>query len=171
MPTRPSSGAVSDQGEGEILLQTPSLMTGYHQRPDLSGEVLRAGWFHTGDIGAIDADGVIRLSGRAKSEINRAGIKVHPEEVDLLLERHPDVAEACTFGVPDAVSGEIVGAAVCLADNAAVTPADLRAWCLERMRREGVPEKWYVVDHIPKTDRGKINRDAVRTYAEGLSKT
>ena len=164
-------GAVSDQGEGEILLQTPSLMTGYHQRPDLSGEVLRAGWFHTGDIGAIDADGVIRLSGRAKSEINRAGIKVHPEEVDLLLERHPDVAEACTFGVPDAVSGEIVGAAVCLADNAAVTPADLRAWCLERMRREGVPEKWYVVDHIPKTDRGKINRDAVRTYAEGLSKT
>ena len=160
-------GSVRDRGDGEILLQTPALMTGYHDRPDLTEAVLRAGWYHTGDIGTVDEAGVIRLSGRAKSEINRAGIKVHPEEVDLLLERHPEVAEACTFAVEDAISGEIVGTAVCLADGAAVTPAELRAWCLERMRRESVPERWYVVDRIPKTDRGKINRDAVKAYVQG----
>ena len=160
-------GTVHDSGDGEILLQTPALMTGYHDRPDLTEAVLRAGWYHTGDIGTVDAAGVIRLSGRAKSEINRAGIKVHPEEVDLLLERHPEVAEACTFGVEDAISGEIVGTAVCLADGAAITPAELRAWCLDRMRRESVPERWYVVDRIPKTDRGKINRDAVKASVQG----
>ena len=160
-------GTVYDSGDGEILLQTPALMTGYHDRPDLTEAVLRAGWYHTGDIGTVDAAGVIRLSGRAKSEINRAGIKVHPEEVDLLLERHPEVAEACTFGVEDAISGEIVGTAVCLAAGAAITPAELRAWCLDRMRRESVPERWYVVDRIPKTDRGKINRDAVKASVQG----
>ena len=152
-------------GEGEILVQTPSLMTGYLGRPDLTAQVLRAGWFHTGDIGTLDAAGVLRLTGRQKHEINRGGIKVHPEEIDLLLERHAAVAEACTFGIPDDISGEIVGIAVRLADGgAAVAADDLRAWCRERLKRESVPERWFVVPEIPKTDRGKINRDRVRDY-------
>jgi len=123
--------------------------------------VLKDGWFHTGDVGRITSDGVIRLTGRQKTEINRAGMKIQPEEIDLLLERHADVVEACAFGVPDAVSGEIVGAAVRLAEGAESDAASLRAWCLERIRRESAPEKWYVVGEIPKTDRGKIDRRRV----------
>jgi len=156
-------GRIVGEGGGEVLLQTPSLMSGYHRRPDLTAAVLRDGWFHTGDTGTIGGDGIIRLVGRRKHEINRAGQKVHPEEIDALLERHPDVAEACTFGLPDAISGELVAAAVCLRAGAALGEADLRRWCLERVRRELAPERWFFLTALPKTERGKVDRRAVVT--------
>jgi len=155
------AGRLAAQGPGEIVVQTPSLMTGYLRRPGETRRVLKGGWYHTGDIGEIDARGVIRLTGRARNEINRAGIKVHPEEIDLLLERHPEVAEACTFAVPDPIAGEVVAAAVRMVAGAHVDAAALRQWCLERIRREAVPEKWYFPQAIPKTDRGKVNREQV----------
>jgi acyl-CoA synthetase (AMP-forming)/AMP-acid ligase II len=158
------------QGEGEILLQTPSLMQGYWQRPDLTRPVLRAGWFHTGDIGRLDGAGVLRLVGRQKDEINRAGMKINPAEIDLFLERHPQVAEACCFAIADEVSGEVVAAAIRLLEKADLAPADLRAWCLERIRRELVPERWFLLPEIPKTDRGKISRNKVRQFCEGLKR-
>lgn len=154
-------GNFQRKGEGEIVLRTPSLMTGYYLRDDLTAEVLRDGWYYTGDVGSIDANGHIRLLGRIKTEINRAGMKVLPEEVDMLLERHPAVAEACTFGAPHPVTGEMVAIAVRLTGES-VTPAQLRLWCQERIRMDCVPEKWFVVTEIPKTDRGKINRAKVR---------
>lgn len=149
-------------GVGEIAVQSPSLMTGYLHRPDLTAAVLIAGWYRTGDLGEIDADGNIRLTGRAKDEINRAGFKVQPAEIDMLLERHPSIAEACTFAIPDPVSGEIVAVAVRLAPGSSETEQSLRAWCLERLRREAAPERWFFVDDIPKTSRGKVSRDTVR---------
>ncbi len=155
-------GTMQTEGEGEILLQTPSLMRGYHLRPDLSEAVLRAGWFKTGDIGEIRADRSIRITGRRKSEINRAGIKIHPEEIDLLLERHPLIQEACTFGLPDEIGGEIVAVAIHLKD--ATEPPNsrqLRDWCAQRIKRESIPERWYFLPGIPKSERGKINRDLV----------
>ncbi|MFZ5792761.1 MAG: class I adenylate-forming enzyme family protein [Pseudomonadota bacterium] len=163
-----ADGRLSSEGEGEILLQTPSLMQGYWRRPDLTEPVLTQGWFHTGDIGRLDADGTLRLVGRQKDEINRAGMKINPAEIDLFLERHPQVAEACCFGLADAVSGEIVAAAVRAVEGAAPSAAELRAWCLERIRRELVPERWYVLPEIPKTDRGKVSRAAVRDHCRGL---
>jgi acyl-CoA synthetase (AMP-forming)/AMP-acid ligase II len=154
-------GSLAAAGEGEIVLRTPALMAGYYHRDDLTAEVLRDGWYYTGDRGSIDAQGTIRLSGRIKTEINKAGMKILPEEVDLLLERHPGVAEACTFGVPDPVNGERVAVAVRLVD-AEVTPAELKQWCAARIRPDCVPEKWFILQDIPKTDRGKINRATVR---------
>ena len=91
-------------------------------------------------------------------------IKILPEEIDLLLEGHPAVMEACAFGVADAISGETVAAAVCVKEGENIDVADLRAWCAERIRPDGVPEKWYIVDEIPKTDRGKVNRQQVHDY-------
>jgi len=152
--------------EGEIWVQTPSLMAGYLDRPDLTAAVLRGGWFATGDTGRID-DGVIRLTGRSKDEINRGGLKVQPAEIDLLVERHPDIAEACCFAIPDPASGEAVAVAVRLAPGAAGDTAQLRAWCAARIRREAVPERWFVIDEIPKTDRGKIRRATVRDRCLG----
>ena len=99
--------------------------------------------------------------GRLKTEINRAGAKILPEEVDLLLERHPSVAEACTFGIPDPINGEMVAVAV-RAVSDEVAPSELRHWCSERIRPDCVPERWFMVAEIPKTDRGKINRANVR---------
>ena len=154
-------GECSPIGEGEIRLKTPSLMAGYYRRDDLTAEVLNDGWYDTGDQGSIDERGVIRLLGRLKTEINRAGTKVLPEEVDLLLEKHPSVAEACTFGIPDPINGEMVAVAVRVVGEGA-TPSELKEWCGERIRPDCVPERWFVVAEIPKTDRGKINRAVVR---------
>jgi acyl-CoA synthetase (AMP-forming)/AMP-acid ligase II len=162
------SGARLAVGEGEILLQTPSLMTGYHERADLTAAVIRDGWFHTGDTGSVDPDGILRLTGRRKSEINKGGVKVQPEEVDLLLERHESILEACCFGAPDPVSGECVGAAIVLAPDAGdLTNGELRAWCQARIKPECVPDKWFRLDAIPRSDRGKVNRDRVRDHCLG----
>ena len=155
-------GDRSETGEGEIVLRTPSCMTGYLKQPDLTDTVLRDGWFYTGDVGRIELGGILRLTGRKRTEINRAGIKVHPEEVDLLIERHPAVAEVCTFGVPDAVAGEIVGVAVRLEDGNEVNEQELRSWCSHQIRKEARPDRWFFVSQIPRTERGKVNRLSVR---------
>jgi acyl-CoA synthetase (AMP-forming)/AMP-acid ligase II len=149
-------------GEGEILVRTPGVMSGYLNRPDLTDAVMVQGWYRTGDRGRLDADGALRLTGRLKDEINRAGFKIQPAEIDMLLETHPAIAEACAFGAVDPVGGESVAVAVRLRPGAAETALSLRAWCLERLRRDAAPERWFFVDDIPRTSRGKVSRDAVR---------
>jgi len=165
------TGKISATGTGELLIQSPSLMTGYYQQPDLTAQVLKDGWFHTGDIGVIDKEGSIQITGRQKSEINRAGIKISPEEIDLLLERHPDIQEVCVFGLPDPISGESVAAACVLKEQTERTPKDLRNWLKGYIRREAIPEHWFFLAEIPKTDRGKINRNIVRDVCLEVSKS
>jgi acyl-CoA synthetase (AMP-forming)/AMP-acid ligase II len=157
-----AEGRMYTQGEGEIVVQTPSLMSSYFRRDDLTEAVLREGWYRTGDRGTLDKGGVIRLNGRVKDEINRGGFKVQPAEIDALLVRHPAVADACAFAIADPVSGEIVGAAVAFKSGTDMSPEMLRAWCRQRLRREAVPERWYVVEAIPRSARGKLDRAAVR---------
>jgi acyl-coenzyme A synthetase/AMP-(fatty) acid ligase len=162
-----STGAVHDAGDGELLVRSPSVMSGYLRRPDLTAAVISDGWYRTGDTAHIDQDGRIVLTGRIKDEINRAGLKIQPAEIDALLESHPAVAEACVFGMVDAVSGEIVAAAVRAVPGANVSSEALAQWCAERLRREAIPERWFMVDKLPRNDRGKINRDAVRRSLAG----
>jgi len=161
---RNEDGVISKTGVGEIVLKTPSAMKGYLKRPDLTAEVLADGWYRTGDWGEVDKDGVIKLLGRTKTEINKAGIKILPEEIDMLLEKHPGVHEACAFGVPDPISGETVAVALVLKPGAEAKVPDYRDWCRARIKPDGVPEKWFFLSEIPKTDRGKINRGVVRDY-------
>jgi acyl-CoA synthetase (AMP-forming)/AMP-acid ligase II len=163
-------GKIRSAGEGEIVVQTPSLMSGYLGRPELTAAVLRDGWYYTGDRGVIENDGQIRLTGRIKDEINRAGFKVQPAELDALLESHPAVAQACVFAMTDAVSGEIVAAAIKLGDDANETSEGLRAWCRERLRHEAVPERWFFVEDMPQSERGKLSRDAVRRHVLGAER-
>jgi oxalate---CoA ligase len=155
-------GILQRNGEGEIVIRSPCLMSGYLNRPDLTARAVVDGWFRTGDRGAVDELGRIRLTGRIKDEINRAGFKVQPAELDLMLQSHPAVAEACVFGIPDPISGEIIGAAVRLEKHATADVHSLRAWCRNRLRRDAVPERWFIVDSIPRNSRGKVNREAVR---------
>jgi acyl-CoA synthetase (AMP-forming)/AMP-acid ligase II/pimeloyl-ACP methyl ester carboxylesterase len=155
-------GEIEPTGTGEIVVRSPCLTSGYFKRPDLTAAVMIDGWFRTGDRGAVDEFGRIWLTGRIKDEINRAGFKVQPAEIDMVIERHPAVAESCVFGLPDPVSGEVVGAAVRLKGQGAADATILQAWCRERLRREAVPERWFIVGAIPRNARGKVNRDAVR---------
>jgi acyl-CoA synthetase (AMP-forming)/AMP-acid ligase II len=160
---------ISSPGEGEILIQTPSLMSSYLGRPDLTAASFIDGWYKTGDWGTVDHLGNIRLSGRIKDEINRAGFKVQPAEIDMLLEQHENVEEACAFGIPDEIGTEIVGIALKLKHRTASDERSLREWCLKRIRREAVPERWFFVDDIPKTPRGKLKRDQVRAILMGTT--
>lgn len=162
-------GKITQQGTGEILVRTPSLMQGYFERQDLTDAAFHQGWYRTGDTGQIDAAGVLALTGRNKSMINNAGIKIYPEELDLLFERHHGVAEACAFGVDDPVSGEAVALAVVLSSDA-VTPEELRTWAAGEIRAEALPRQIYVLEAIPKTDRGKINRARVRAHCQAEAK-
>ncbi len=139
-------------------------MKGYFQLPEKTEEVMRDGWFHTGDIGRIGDDGMAYLTGRERYVINRGGLKVHPEDVDMLLERHEIVDEACAFAIPHETEGETVGVALALKPGAHFDEAQIRRWCAERLSREKTPGQWFVVDEVPKTDRGKINRDTVATH-------
>lgn len=159
---RLEDGSLSPQGRGEVAVNSPGLMSGYFGREDLTRQAILGDWFLTGDIGEIDAGGMLRLIGRSKHEINRGGIKVPAEEIDALLEGHPLVVEACAFALPDALSGEMVAAAVVLAEGTAADVEQVRAWCESRIRREALPSRLFVLAALPRTDRGKLNRDTVR---------
>jgi acyl-CoA synthetase (AMP-forming)/AMP-acid ligase II len=162
-----ADGTVAAVGEGEIAVLTPSVMTGYLDRPDLTAAALAHGWYRTGDIGVVKEDGRIVLTGRTKDEINHAGSKIQPMEIDRVVESHEEVAVACTFAIPDAVSGEVVGIAVELLPGASGDITALRAWCAERLRPEARPERWFVVADIPRTARGKLSREQVRLAVMG----
>lgn len=164
-----SSGTISPTGEGEIILKSPSQMSGYLHNPKMTDHAFHDGWFRTGDTGHVTEDGEIILTGRLKDEINRAGFKVQPAEIDALLETHPGINAACCFSLVDSASGELVAAAVQLSTGAIETDSTLKRWCLDRVRKEMVPERWIFTDLPLDTARGKKDRDRVREiYVESL---
>jgi oxalate---CoA ligase len=150
------TGKIKSSGTGVILLDTPSLMKGYYQLKEVTDIAISDGLFNTGDIGTIDELGVIRITGREKFEINRAGMKINPEDLDMLLENHEAIDEACAFAIPDDMFGEVAGVAIKL--NSDITIKDLKSWCADKIIVEKIPAKWYIVDTIPKNDRGKVDR-------------
>jgi acyl-coenzyme A synthetase/AMP-(fatty) acid ligase len=164
-----NSGVIRASGAGELLVKSPCTMTGYFRRPDLTRDAFVDGWYRTGDSAHVDQSGSISLTGRLKDEINRAGRKIQPAELDTLLETHPAIAEACAFGISDAASGEIVAAAVRLRPGREASVPSLRKWCAERLHREAVPERWFIVAELPKDGRGKLSRSSVRQLLTGQS--
>lgn len=154
---------------GHVWVQTPALMRGYLDRPDLTAQVVSNGWFSTGDIGFIDTRGWLYLKGRERDEINKGGMKVYPADVDAVIERFPETSDVCAFAFADPLLGEEVGVAVVLnrADDA--TLRDLYHWAGRHLARHQVPQRWYVVDEIPRTSRGKVSRIAVAERCATLS--
>ncbi len=159
---RREDGSIVPAGEGELVIDSPSRMQGYFRRDDLTSAVLCDTWYCTGDTGAVDETGVIRLLGRRSEEINRAGVKIQPTEIERVLEAHPDIAEACCFALPDPVSGEIAAVALVAAGGGGLDVAAVRSWLAERLHREIAPERWYVLASLPRSDRGKVLRREVR---------
>jgi acyl-CoA synthetase (AMP-forming)/AMP-acid ligase II len=160
-------GRPTNDGRGEVAVSSPGLMSGYFRMPEEAGKALSGHWLLTGDVGVMTADGCLRLVGRLKHEINRGGIKVPAEEIDLLLERHPDVAEACAFALDDPLEGELVAVAVVPRDGAGLGTGGLISWCEQRIRREAVPARVYVLAELSRNARGKLARDEVRRACIG----
>ena len=164
---RDDTGRIHDRGRGEVLVSSPSIMLGYTGSVSLTRAAFSGDWFRTGDIGELSEDGSLTLVGRMKTEINRGGIKILAEEIDMMLERHPDIEEACAFAIPDPAAGEAVGAALVFKAGSAANIAAIRQWCRGQVRAEGVPVKLVAVEEIPRNDRGKIVRSAVREAVLG----
>jgi acyl-CoA synthetase (AMP-forming)/AMP-acid ligase II len=136
-------------------------MHGYRNDPDANATAFIDGWFRTGDIGAIDQDGYLTLTGRIKDMINRGGEKISPEEVEAVLLEHAAVAEAAVFGVPDPKYGEVVWAAVVL--RGVVTSQELKAFCRTHLADFKVPNLIRIVSALPKDAVGKVERRELAT--------
>lgn len=150
---------------GEVSIKGPNVFSGYEGNAAANAESFSNGWFRTGDQGILDDQGYLTLVGRIKELINRGGEKISPREIDEALLEHPAVAEACCFGIPDRVYGEGVAAAVVLKD--AATEKDLIAHCRSTLSDFKCPTTIYIMDAIPRTATGKIQR---RNVAAAIAK-
>jgi acyl-CoA synthetase (AMP-forming)/AMP-acid ligase II len=151
------AGEVLPQGEtGEVSIKGANVFGGYEGNSEANAESFSNGWFRTGDQGYLDSEGYLTLVGRIKELINRGGEKISPREIDEALLTHPAVAEAVCFGIADRVYGEEVAAAVVLKGSA--TEAELTAHCRSSLADFKCPKTIYIVEAIPRTATGKIQR-------------
>lgn len=154
------AGLPCSTGEiGEVRLQGPSMMKGYFKRPDATDEVIHQGWYRTGDLGVMAENGDVTLMGRAKYVINKAGMKIYPEDVESVLMTNKSILDACVFAWEDAIAGQTVAAAVVFKDSSDKTSLEkLETWSRIQLSAFKVPTKWFVLKELPRTTRGKINR-------------
>ncbi|MDT5105931.1 MAG: hypothetical protein QOI25_3444, partial [Mycobacterium sp.] len=148
--------------EGEIWVHGPTVARGYLDNPGATAQNFVDGWFRTGDLGSLDADGCLFLTGRIKNIINRGGEKVSPEHVEAALAACEGVTEAAVFAIPDATYGERVGAAVVVDQAETVGPEQILQCCRTQLAPFEVPDRLEVVAALPHTAKGALDRRAVR---------
>ncbi len=153
--------------EGHVWINTPALMRGYLGREDLTSQVVSQGWFSTGDLGVIDDRGYLYLRGRVREEINKSGQKVHPGDVDAVMERFAETIDVCTFAYADSLHGEDIGVAVVLQSPSEDVLMRLHQWTAKHLAAHKIPNRWYIVEQIPRTSRGKLNRSEVAEFCKG----
>jgi acyl-CoA synthetase (AMP-forming)/AMP-acid ligase II len=158
------TGAVANTGEpGEVQARTARLMSGYWNQPDATAEVLLAdGWFRTGDVGELDADGYLFLRDRLKDTIISGGENIYPAEVEDALQWHPNVAEVAVIGVPDNKWGETPRAVVVRTAGSVVTADELIRFTRDRLASYKCPTSVDFVDVLPRNATGKILRRELR---------
>ncbi len=154
----PDGSLLGPGEEGEIVTRGPNVTAGYENNPAANEAGFAFGWFHTGDQGAIDEDGYLKITGRLKEMINRGGEKVAPVEVDEVLMHHPAVHQALTFAMPHDKLGEDVAAAVVLREGATASERDLQDFANARLAAFKVPRRIVFVAEIPKGATGKPQR-------------
>jgi len=151
--------------DGEILVRGPGVMRGYENDQVANRVAFHEGWFRTGDIGHLDADGYLFITGRIKEIINRGGLKVAPAEVDAMFQRHAAVRDAATVGIPHPSLGEDVVTAVILREGESITAPQLRDYALRNLAPFKVPSSVIFVSEFPRSALGKVQR---RVLADSL---
>jgi len=147
---------------GEIVVRGDNVMLGYHNQPEATAEVMRSGWYHTGDLGQRDADGYFYIVDRKKDMLIVGGINVYPREVEEVLYAHPAVADAAIIGAPDGRRGEVPLAVIALKAGASVSAPELAAYCRERLANFKVPRKVIFRESLPRSGTGKILKRLLR---------
>jgi acyl-CoA synthetase (AMP-forming)/AMP-acid ligase II len=154
---------------GEVWVHGPTVARGYLADPAETAHNFADGWFRTGDLGAMDVDGYLFLTGRIKNIINRGGEKISPEHVEAVLAGCRGVNEAAVFAIPDATYGERVGAAVVVAKDASVEPETILRTCSSNLAAFEMPERLEVVAALPYTAKGALDRRAVEDQFGAVS--
>lgn len=155
-------GWVEGPGRGELCVRGPNVFAGYWRDPEATARTLRDGWLHTGDVAERDADGFHRIVDRTKDMYVSGGENVYPAEVEAVLAEHPDVVESAVVGIPDDRWGEAGLAVVVPRAGTTPSPADLRAFCRERLAAFKVPREVQLVDALPRSSVGKVQKTTIR---------
>ena len=143
---------------GEILIKGPQIMKGYYKKPAETDEVLKDGWFYSGDIGKFDKDGYLSIVDRKKDMIIAGGYNIYPLELDNVLFDHPKILEACAIGVPDTYRGETVKAFIVPKQGETLTEKEIIAYCKKNLAAYKVPKQIEFMEELPKSAVGKILR-------------
>lgn len=146
---------------GELLVRGPNVMKGYWRNPQATGEAIRDGWLHTGDVARLDAEGYVYLCDRKKDMVVSGGTNIYPREVEMVLQEHPAVVEAAVIGVPDEKWGEAL-LAVCVCRGTPPAAADLVAFCRGRLGGYKVPRQFEFVAALPRNPSGKVLKRVLR---------
>jgi len=159
----PDGKLVARRGEaGELLVRSDTLMKGYYRDPERTAAAMPDGWFHTGDLATLDEDGFYHIVGRKSDLIIRGGVNIAPAEVERAILRHPAVLEAAVVGVPDAVFGEEVAAAVSLKPGAQLSEGDLIDAVRTVLAEYKLPRRIRFASSLPRGVTGKVDKQAVR---------
>ena len=150
---------------GELIFRGPNLPLGYVNGPEATAEALRGGWYHSGDVGYMDADGYVYIVDRMKDTIICGGYNIYPKEVEDVIYAHPAVLDVAVVGVADEAKGEIPKACVVLKPHASVTAGELEAYCRKSLAAYKVPRVIEFMEAIPKTASGKTKRFLLRQGA------
>jgi acyl-CoA synthetase (AMP-forming)/AMP-acid ligase II len=152
-------GSEVPEGEvGEITIKSWVVMEGYYKDPELTAEVLKDGWFYTGDLAKKDKEGMYYIVGRKKDMIKVSGQIVFPSEVEEAIHKHPQVCEAAVVGLPDALRGESIKAFVVFKNPGSVSDQELRQFCREHLAHFKLPHEFVFVSDLPKNRAGKVDK-------------
>jgi fatty-acyl-CoA synthase len=155
---------------GEIVVRGDGVMEGYWRQPEATAEVMRGGWFHTGDMATLNEDGYFLIVDRKKDIIVSGGENISSLELEKAILAHPAILEAGVIPVPDEKWGEVPKALVVLKSNATATESELIDFCRTRLAHYKCPRSFEFVDSLPKTGTGKIlKKDIRQKYWHGQS--
>ncbi|MCX8110943.1 MAG: long-chain fatty acid--CoA ligase [Syntrophorhabdaceae bacterium] len=147
---------------GEIIVKGPVVMNGYWERPDLTKDVIKNGWLHTGDLATTDEDGFVYIVDRKKDMFISGGENVYPAEVEKALLNHPDILDAAVIGVEDERWGEVGKAFIVLKRDKTIDETEIYRFLNERLARYKIPKYIEFLDNLPKTASGKIRKSLLR---------
>ena len=151
---------------GEICVIGPAVFAGYYDNPEANAKAFRDGWFRTGDLGHMDEEGFVYITGRASDMYISGGSNIYPREVEEKILTHPGIGEVAVLGIPDPVWGE-VGVAVCVPrEGASVTEAEMAGFLSPKVPRYKMPKRFFFWDALPKSGYGKIPKRLVRDELE-----
>jgi long-chain acyl-CoA synthetase len=159
---------LSPNQSGEIVVRGP-IMQGYYNDPQVTAEVIKNGWLHTGDLGRVDEDGYLFLSGMKKDMIILKGQNVYPSDIEEVLCSYYKVAMAVVVGIPDKLRGEIVGAIIKLKSRFTATEQEIRSFCQERLADYKLPKKIFFTRSLLRGAKAKIGKKKLEDYFPDLS--